>query len=156
LDEKYRKLFKKVGNEYRYSRLGHNYQKTEELGKGESYFPEDRKLVCNETPRSISIAALAEIIKTQKVIFYTGAGISAGAVPTMDELKKDLKVPRKLEKGRSLQNYVAEIIENPDLYAEVLQKFYDKCENAEQTVAHHELAKMVQHYKHILTTENLE
>jgi NAD-dependent SIR2 family protein deacetylase len=105
---------------------------------------------------SIPIAELAEIIKTQKVIFYTGAGISAGAVPTMNELMKDLKISQKLTEGRNLQNYVAEIIENPGRYVEILRRFYDKCENAEPTIAHRELAKVAQRYSHTLITENLD
>jgi hypothetical protein len=77
LEEKFRKLFKKVGDEFLYSRLGRSYPKGKEDGEASSFFSEDRKLICNEIPKNISIPELAEIIKTQKVIFYTGAGISA-------------------------------------------------------------------------------
>jgi NAD-dependent SIR2 family protein deacetylase len=105
---------------------------------------------------SISIVELVEIIKTQKVIFYTGAGISAGTVPTMDELMKNLEMSQKLKEGRYLQNYVAEIIENPDHYVGILRRFYDRCENAEPTIAHLELAKMAQRYRHTLITENVD
>jgi NAD-dependent SIR2 family protein deacetylase len=156
LEEKFRKLFKKVGNEFRYSRLGRDYPKAEERDEESSYFPEDRKLVYRETPISISIAELAEIIKTQKAIFYTGAGISAGAVPTMNELMKTLKISQKLKEGRNSQNYVAKMIENHDCYVEILRGFYDRCENAEPTVAHRELAKMMLRRQHMLITENLD
>jgi NAD-dependent SIR2 family protein deacetylase len=105
---------------------------------------------------SIPIAELAEIIKTQKVIFYTGAGISAGTVPTMDELMQDLKISQNLTKGRNLQNYIMEIIKNPDRYVEILRRFYDRCENAKPTIAHRELAKIAQRHSHTLITENLD
>jgi hypothetical protein len=150
LEEKFRKFFKKVGNEFYYSRLGRDYPKAGDHNENASYFPEDRKLVYKETPMSISIAKLAEIIKTQKVIFYTGAGISARAVPTMDELMKDLGLSQNLKEGRNLQNYVGEIIRNPSHYVEILQKFYGRCENAAPTVAHEELAKIVQRHAHII------
>ncbi|MDR1334943.1 MAG: hypothetical protein LBJ19_01550 [Holosporaceae bacterium] len=84
---------------------------------------------------------LAEIIKTQKVVFYTGAEISAGAVPTMDEVMNDLKISQKLKDGRNLQNYIAEIIKNPGRYVEILRRFYDRCENAEPTVAHRAISE---------------
>jgi NAD-dependent SIR2 family protein deacetylase len=155
LEEKFRKSFNKIGDEFFYSRSGRGYPKSKSNEEASS-FPEDRKLVCEGTPASISIAKLAEIIKTQKVVFYTGAGISAGAVPTMDQLMNDLKISQNLTDERNLQNYVAEIIENPDHYVEILRRFYDRCENTEPSVAHRELAKMVQRYGHILITENLD
>jgi NAD-dependent SIR2 family protein deacetylase len=156
LEKKFRKFFKKVGNEFYYSRLGRNYHEADKHDENASCFPEDRKLVCKETPISISIAKLAEIIKTQKVIFYTGAGISARVVPTMDELMKDLGLFQNLKEERNLQNYVEEIIKNPSYYVEILRKFYGRCKNAALTVAHKELAKIVLRYKHILITENVD
>jgi NAD-dependent SIR2 family protein deacetylase len=156
LERKFRKLFKKNGTEFFYSRLGRDYPKAEEHDERASYFPEDQKLICKGTPMSISIAKLAEIIKTQKVIFYTGAGISAGAVPTMNELMNDLGLSQNLKEERDLQKYVGEIIRNPDHYVKILQKFYDKCKNAAPTVAHAVLARIVRSYHHLLITENLD
>jgi NAD-dependent SIR2 family protein deacetylase len=153
LEEKLRKFFQKIGDEFCYSRLGRSYPKSK---KSEESFPENRKLVCKGTPTSISLTELAEIIKTKKVVFYTGAGISAEAVPTMNKLMTDLKFSQKLKDGRNLQNYIAKIIKNPDPYVEILRRFYERCENAEPSVAHQELAKMALRYEHILITENLD
>jgi NAD-dependent SIR2 family protein deacetylase len=156
LDREFRKLFKKVGTEFFYSRLGRDYPKAEEHDERASYFPEDQKLICKGTPMSIPITDLAEIIKTQKVIFYTGAGISAGAVPTMGELMNDLGLSQNLKEGRDLQKYVGGIIRNPNHYVEILQEFYDRCKNAAPTVAHTVLARIIRSYHHLLITENLD
>ncbi|GHU15139.1 hypothetical protein FACS189449_12570 [Alphaproteobacteria bacterium] len=147
--------FTKVGNEYRYSKLNHSYETVNKDKIGEA-FPENQKLVCKGSPKNISIAELSEIIKTQKVIFYTGAGISAGAVPVMDKLMNDLKISEKLKEGKELQGYVADIIRNPNYYAEIICDFFDKCENAKPTTAHMELAKIVRSYGHLLVTENVD
>jgi NAD-dependent SIR2 family protein deacetylase len=74
----------------------------------------------------------------------------------MDELMNDLKISQKLKEERHLQNYIAEMIENSDRYMEILRKFYNRCENAEPTIAHLELARIVQHYQHTLITENVD
>ncbi|MDR1333806.1 MAG: hypothetical protein LBJ71_01155, partial [Holosporaceae bacterium] len=151
LEEKFRIFFEKIEDEFRYSRLGNDYP-----NEASSYFPEDQKLVGSGTPKDMPTAALAKIIKTQKVIFYSGAGISAGAVPVMDKLMNDLGISQNLTEERNLQKYVGEIIQNPDHYVEILQNFYEKCRNAAPTTAHRELAKMVTTFQHILITENVD
>jgi NAD-dependent deacetylase len=156
LDREFRKFFKKVGNEFRYSRSGRDYSEPDGWSEEFSYFPKDQKLVCNGTPQIMSIADLAKIIGTQKVIFYTGAGISAGAVPTMDELEKSLGFSQNLQEERNLQRYVGGILRNPDCYAEILQEFFNKCDDTEPTVAHVALEKMVTVFHHMLVTENLD
>ncbi|MDR2107331.1 MAG: hypothetical protein LBO73_02330 [Holosporaceae bacterium] len=115
LEEKSKEFFKRNGDMLYYSKSDRDLREFDGRGE-ESYFPEDQKLVCNGTPKDMSVAELAEIIKTQKVIFYTGAGISAGAVPTMNELMNDLGMFKNLKKGRGLQNYIAAIVSNPDSY----------------------------------------
>jgi NAD-dependent deacetylase len=150
LDAKTQTSFRRVDDEfYYYSKLNHDYEKTEN-------FSPVPKLIYSGIPEKISVAELADIIKTQKVIFYTGAGISAGAVPVMDELMENLKLFSALAGKIKLENYVADVINNSDFYTKIMENFFNRCENAEPTVAHQELAKIINAYQYLLLTENVD
>jgi uncharacterized short protein YbdD (DUF466 family) len=150
LDAKTQTSFQQINDEfYHYSRLNHDYEKGED-------FLQNPRLICDGNPEKISVTELAEIIKTQKVIFYTGAGISAKAVPVMNELMENLKLFSVMAGAIKLENYIADVINNPDFYAKVMRDFFDSCENAKPTVAHKELAKIIRAHPHVLITENLD
>lgn len=67
---------------------------------------DDQKLVCEGTPTKMLCEDLNAIIKTRKVILYTGAGISAAAVPAMGVLMSRLKMSEDLTEGEKLQHYI--------------------------------------------------
>ncbi|GHT97430.1 hypothetical protein FACS1894126_1460 [Alphaproteobacteria bacterium] len=150
LDAETRKGFLKIGDEFCYSRLNLEYKGVVDV------FPENQKLVGEGIPIDMSVAELSEIVKTQKVIFYTGAGISAGAVPTMDALIKDFGLSSVNDKKMEPQDYIANVTKNPNYYIEIMRGFFDRCETAQPTVAHVELAKIIDSYNNSLVTENLD
>lgn len=148
LPQKYQKLFKFDGETYVYSTSAVN---SEEDSREEEVVLS--KLICKGNPRKISEKELAEIIKNKRVIFYTGAGISAGSVLTMNQLMNDLKMVKKFEE---LKEYIVDLIANSENYVKILQNFFDKCENAFPSDAHNILAHFIQKRGQLLITENLD
>ena len=160
LPQKYQKLFKFDGETYVYStsagRQGRDQSSTSAVNSEEDSQEEEvvlSKLICKGNPRKISEKELAEIIKNKRVIFYTGAGISASSVPTMNQLMNDLKMVKKFEE---LKEYIVDLIANSENYVKILQNFFDKCENALPSDAHNILAHFIQKRGQLLITENLD
>lgn len=160
LPQKYQKLFKFDGKTYVYStsadRRGRDQSLTGVVSSEEDSQEEEvvlSKLICKGNPKEISEKELAEIIKNKRVIFYTGAGISAGYIPTMNQLMNDLKMVKKFEE---LEEYIVDLIANSENYVKILQNFFDKCENALPSDAHNILALFIQKRGQLLITENLD
>ena len=160
LPKKYQKLFKFDGETYEYSisadRQGRDQSSSGTVGSETDSQEEEvvfSELVCRGHPKRISEKELAEIIKNKRVIFYTGAGISAGYVPTMNQLMNDLKMVKKFEE---LKEYIVDLIANSENYVKILQNFFDKCENAFPSDAHNILAHFIQKRGQLLITENLD
>lgn len=155
LSEENQKLFKKINEMFVYSNFEDVFEYINSSDNSEVVSDIDR-LVCNGNPKKISVKELSKIIKTKKVIFYTGAGISAGSVPTMDELMKDLGISENLKKESNLQKYIADIIKYPKPYIEVLRNFFGKCKNAAPSKAHIIISEIVSKQNQLLVTENLD
>lgn len=155
LPEENQKLFKKINEVFIYSNSEDAFENINSADNSEVVSDIDR-LVCNGNPKKISIEELSEIIKTKKVIFYTGAGISAGSVPTMDELMKDLGISENPKKESNLQAYIADIMRHPESYIEVLRNFFDKCQNAPPSRAHIVMSEIISKQNQLLITENLD
>lgn len=160
-------LFKQSINDLVYSNFGNHedYDFSRESGddsddvsEAESFgcVPTDQRLICSGTPKRMSCRKLNEIIETRKIIFYTGAGISAEVIPTMNNLMQRLKISKELNKSDNLPRYIDDVIANPKKYAEILRDFFDRCENAQPTTAHVQLAKCAKRFGHLLVTENLD
>jgi NAD-dependent SIR2 family protein deacetylase len=146
-----KKRFSKVQDEYRYSRLGIEYGEKQE----ETTSPENPELTYDESPNDISIEEITQIIKTNRVIFYTGAGISIGTTPQTSELMEDLQVSSELKYGNNLSEYISDVIKNPDNYLKPLKAFLERRKNAKPSATHQCLAKIIRSYKdHLLITEN--
>jgi NAD-dependent SIR2 family protein deacetylase len=117
--------------------------------------PDDQKLVGEGMPTPISTTELAQIIKNQKVIFYTGAGISAGCVPVMANLEKELGLT-DLEKTRNYRDFLVRFFEQIEHHIKTMEAFFCTCEYAGPSVAHKALAQIAMQYKHPLFTENID
>ncbi len=160
-------LFKQSENDLVYSNFGNHedYDFSRESGddsddvsEAESFgcVPMDQRLICSGTPKRMSCRKLNEIIETRKIIFYTGAGISATTIPTMNSLMQSLKISKELRKTDNLPRYIDDVIVNPKKYTEILRDFFDRCENAQPTTAHVQLARCAKKFGHMLVTENLD
>jgi NAD-dependent SIR2 family protein deacetylase len=102
----------------------------------------------NQHPIKIeSVKHLAKMIHGRRVIFYTGAGISSGVIPTMNELLKDLGDTEQL---------INNVTKNPEKYIQILNNFFKKCEMAEPTRAHIALHSIISKTGSLLITENID
>ena len=150
------RTFQKYGYEFVYSLFEHVEEESADESGELNLVLDDQRLVCKGTPAEMSCEKLNEIIKTKKVIFYTGAGISAAAIPTMNILLNDLKISKDLEEDDKLQQYISDVISYPEKYAEILRDFFDRCENALPTLAHNLLSECSKKFNHLLVTENVD
>ncbi len=105
-------------------------------------------------PQPITVTGLTHKIQDQKVVFYTGAGISAEVVPTMPDLMKSLGLPLKEE--RAVLALIQNILAHPASYAAVMDKFYQACYYGKPTAAHMALRDLVTLKNWGLLTENLD
>jgi hypothetical protein len=105
-------------------------------------------VVTNPKPVKItSVNYLTKMIQGKRVIFYTGAGISSGVIPTMNELLKDLG---------DIEQLVTNVKKSPREYIQILDNFFKKCERAEPTKAHIALHNIISKTESLLITENLD
>ena len=150
------RTFQKFGYEFVYSLFKYAEEESTDESEELNLVLDDQRLVCEGTPTEMSCEELNEIIKMKNVIFYTGAGISAAAVPTMNVLLNALKISKDLEEGDKLQHYISDVISNPEKYTEILGDFFDRCEKALPTFAHVLLSECSKKFNHLLVTENVD
>ena len=150
------KEFQKYGYEFVYSLFEHVEEVSADESEELNLVLDNQRLVCKGSPVEMSCEKLNEIIKTKKVIFYTGAGISAATIPTMNILLNNLKISKDLEEGDKLQQYISDVISHPEKHAEILRDFFDRCENALPTLAHNLLSECSKKFNHLLVTENVD
>jgi NAD-dependent deacetylase len=147
-----RSRFRKTGSGYRYQRLNIQDVSSEKV---EYALSDDKKLVGSGKPSPISLTGIAKVIKTQTVIFYTGAGISASCVPVMAKLEQDLGIT-DMEAKRNYSEFIVKFLKDIDSYVKIMQSFFHDCIHAAPSVAHESLKKIVEKYGHILCTENID
>jgi len=118
-----------------------------------SYIVTDRRIIEDAYPTLINQETLGRIIKTQKVLFYTGAGLSlASDVPAMNELNELLG----LEVGKDLFFSLEKAIESPREFVERIKTFYNACLYSAPTSAHFALRDLSLYNNTRLVTENLD
>lgn len=112
-------------------------------------------VIAHASPTICTIDQTAAMLHNKHAVFYTGAGISAGAVPTMPELMKNLSI-----EDLGIENNIAmlteRILENPDAFLQPMKEFYHACLYGKPTVAHYAITEMVQRKNWGLITENLD
>ena len=90
------------------------------------------------------------MITHKKSFFYTGAGISAGHVPTI------LKLKELLGFHESSKFNIQKVIDVPDVVAQGFGQFCKNCMYAEPTAAHFALSKIAQYLSCAVITENFD
>jgi NAD-dependent deacetylase len=113
------------------------------------------RVLKNQSPRVAIISEIIACIRNKHCIFYTGAGISAGVVPTMTELMKNLQIEESQSK-ESLLSTLQDVLKNPDAYIQPMEDFYQPCLYGTPTLAHIALRDIVHQKKWGLLTENLD
>lgn len=113
-----------------------------------------RRTIPNGKPCSITSEACATLIRGAQVLLYTGAGISAGAVPTMNQILERLDlIPQNLNQR---QVHIHSTLNNPEKYHKAMDDFYQACNFGQPTAAHWSLAHLSEKFSWPLLTENLD
>lgn len=125
-----------------------------------SYFSSDGTTLIAEPlqiegdPQECSIEQIASLLVNKKVIFYTGAGISAGVVPTMNELLNSFSLMCK--EDMVAQSMMNKVISDPNRSIAVMDNFYRCCLYGKSTDAHYAVASVADVKKWPVVTENLD
>ncbi|MBS0615197.1 MAG: hypothetical protein JSR58_01430 [Verrucomicrobia bacterium] len=115
-----------------------------------SYAVFERRVFEKASPQPLSLEELLQICREKNVIFYTGAGISAGAqVPMMKELEENLG----LKKG---EGALKKIVQDPEKAASFMRKFHVSCVQSLPTPAHKALTELAHKKKMPILTENVD
>lgn len=102
--------------------------------------------------QNLSIENVARLIAPKQCVFYTGAGISAGVVPTMPELMRELGFSNQ-EKFLDLLD---KALENPQNFIAPMERFYKACLYGNPSKAHLALKTILLEKNWGLITENLD
>ncbi len=106
--------------------------------------------------RKMSIVELAKTINTKKIVFYTGAGISAGVVPTMNELLAQLSFDQDLSSPEIRMSLVKKILMDPESFLIPMDRFFRACLYGTSTKAHAAITSILQCKQDGLLTENFD
>lgn len=104
------------------------------------------------TPRIVDIEKLLALISQKKVLFYTGAGISASLVSTMHLLEDELAITAHSDPFEALRHWVL----TPEKSIECMDRFFHACFDGPPSQAHYALAQLGLYFNHALITENID
>lgn len=112
----------------------------------------------DEVPQQLTPALAAEeLVSLKHVVFYTGAGISAGVVPTMAELINTLGLDICWKDEKARTELIEKMIARGADSIEYMKHFYTQCLHGNPTPAHWSLASLLRNTEHwSLLTENLD
>ena len=119
-----------------------------------SYEPIAEPLIVEGKPQLLSISTIASYLLNKNVAFYTGAGLSAGVVPTMNDLHKSFGLIE--ENKEQFKNMLERMANNPEHYAFIMHDFYDACLYGKPTAAHKAITAMALAHDWGIVTENLD
>lgn len=104
-------------------------------------------------PEHISLERLAEILENKRVLFYTGAGISAdGGVHDMGDLKKLLQI----DQSQLYDGFLMMAVEDPEKVVDLWNEFTHVALNNNPTPAHIALAELAKKLQCKIFTENVD
>lgn len=155
--EEEKKWFKEDSSGYRYTyhSLKNKFlQQGPKEGNLGSYTLADRRMIAHSHPKTdLDLSALAQFILDKRVIFYTGAGISAASgVPTM----RDLEILLDFRKEENFIDWTKRALNEPKILIANIQTFHAACFNCDPTGAHQALSQLALLKKTQILTENLD
>ncbi|MDN5247888.1 MAG: hypothetical protein QWI36_01990 [Wolbachia endosymbiont of Tyrophagus putrescentiae] len=119
-----------------------------------------RPLVVSQAmPIKLSVSEISELVSNKNVVFYTGAGISALAVPEMNELMSQFGIPHNLnsvDKLTHIIKFIHKVIKEPDKIIIVISNFKEACFYGKPTPAHYAVRDIVLLKNWQLLTENID
>jgi NAD-dependent SIR2 family protein deacetylase len=117
------------------------------------YLIDTRRIIKESHPQPLNEAQLLSIITNNRVLFYTGAGLSvASGVPSMSQLYELLELKGVKEFAASLQ----EAIQHPEKFSQKILGFHNACFLSQPTKAHQALVRLAFYKNTKIVTENLD
>ncbi|MDD5726104.1 MAG: hypothetical protein PHC53_01680 [Patescibacteria group bacterium] len=111
------------------------------------------KEVLMPRPKEMGVDRIAEFLKSKRILFYTGAGISmASGVHSMAELEKELQIDFSSE----IDGLLKRAATNPDEVIASWEKFTKAAFESPATPAHLALASLATRMKGKVFTENVD
>ncbi len=104
----------------------------------------------NTIPQQIDLETCATLLKNNRFIFYTGAGISAGSVATMNSLMQTLQM------NNGAMQFLKNVICNSNQITQSFNNFCESCAYATPTDAHHAVKEIAQRKSVAILTENVD
>lgn len=108
----------------------------------------------DDKPCELDISELANLLNTKQVAIYTGAGISAGIVPTMTQLEEEIGLIG--DNKTNFLCFVKHCLTNPQESLSVLSNFFNACLNGKPTDAHYAVKKISELKGWAVLTENID
>ncbi|NGX39450.1 MAG: NAD-dependent protein deacetylase [Chlamydiae bacterium] len=144
LPKKVRKQFAQLGSEYTFT-----YPKSSRRDEREGeYCIAKRRVISQGIPKSLTLEELSEWIGKKKILFYTGAGISAASkVPTMHQLAALFQFEKE---------WIALMVKHPKTVIRKIRYFHRACFESAPTKAHWALKELALSKNIPLLTENLD
>lgn len=122
--------------------------------------PHAERLVCNDSlPAILQVADVVSLVRNKKILFYTGAGISAGRIPTMAEIFRATGMSVLFEKPRDhvkIDNFFERVVADSRSIKSYMAQFFHACWYAEPTAAHCALTAIAERKNWGIATENLD
>jgi NAD-dependent SIR2 family protein deacetylase len=125
--------------------LGKNYRiaKAREFKKTDEEVPK---------PKELNLAELVEFLRNNRIVFYTGAGISvSGNVHGMKDLENSLGI----QKPGKADDFLRNCINNPEITLEAWIRFVESLDSP-PTEAHKSLAQLAQKLNVKIFSENVD
>jgi hypothetical protein len=133
----------KIGKKYLYStkvlsresiKFSKNYINNiiKEVKENNSLISNNIEIVENTKPTFISIKELSNLIKNNKVLFETGAGISYKVIPSLNKIRNIIRTKYNTQT----------ILQNPNNLIIKLEKWFQKIINSKPTSGHRFLQKI--------------
>jgi len=118
-----------------------------------TYYVAMPRIIIDACPEKISYQQLQEIVTKQRILFYTGAGISIAAdIFSMNELMQQLD----LQKDQEVDGFVQRILHEPLKNIEVIRIFFESMVHKKSTAAHYAIKKLAISLPAALMTENCD
>lgn len=104
-------------------------------------------------PQEMTIEDLIQILRSKKVLFYTGAGISmANGVFDMNQLQKELGI----EMSGEADDFLKKAVANPQEVINSWKKFLEVAFGMPATFAHQALGRLAEKLESQIFTENVD
>jgi NAD-dependent SIR2 family protein deacetylase len=145
--------------EYKWPRAEQKQIVSDDQKKEEpNYYLAEPRVISNTTPRIYTEAQIAEYIKYKKIIFYTGAGISAAADTwTMQQLEQKLCITNiRTDKKLRLTYFLEHALNQSEELCSVFSQFCQGLFEHAPTKAHWALKELSLYKKCKIITENLD